>query len=269
MASEPYPELPSVLDRFLAGVQNALGRNFVGAYLVGSLATGDFDLDSDVDFLVVTFDELREQDVRSLKANHENIHKLGCYPARHLEGSYISLEKLRRTDHVGIEPLWYVDNGSTSLERSLHDNQWHVRWVLRERGITLAGPNPKILLDVIQKEMLYKEGVQAIQDLERRFLVDIEQPFGWFNKRFGQSFSVLTTCRMLQTCQTGTVESKRSAAKWAERVLDPEWHELIRKAWSERVGVRFGEKVRLPAEKQLVEQTARFLGYARRLCTTR
>jgi aryl-alcohol dehydrogenase-like predicted oxidoreductase len=39
------------LQRFVAGVQNALGSNFLGAYLVGSLATGDFDLDSDVDFL--------------------------------------------------------------------------------------------------------------------------------------------------------------------------------------------------------------------------
>lgn len=42
MFNEVYPELPSVLARFLAGLQNALGTNFVGAYLVGSLATGDY-----------------------------------------------------------------------------------------------------------------------------------------------------------------------------------------------------------------------------------
>ena len=45
--SEPYPELPLVLERLAAGTQSALRENFVGAYLVGSLATGDFDLDSD------------------------------------------------------------------------------------------------------------------------------------------------------------------------------------------------------------------------------
>jgi len=170
MLGEPFPELRSVLDAFVAGVQNALGRNFLGAYLVGSLATGDFDLDSDVDFLVVTNAELGEQEVQSLQANHVKIYALECYPARHLEGSYISLEMLRRADRVGIEPLWYVDNGSTSLERSLHDNQWHVRWVLRERGIALAGPDPKTLLDVVHPDTLRREIVQAMQELERRFV---------------------------------------------------------------------------------------------------
>ena len=47
---EPYPELRSALERFVEGVQSSIKYNFVGAYLVGSLATGDFDLDSDVDF---------------------------------------------------------------------------------------------------------------------------------------------------------------------------------------------------------------------------
>ena len=267
LLSDPYPELPSVLDLFLSGIKNALGTNFLGAYLVGSLATGDFDLDSDVDFLVVTNTRLCEREVRLLQANHVHIHALGCYPARHLEGSYISFETLRRTDRVGIEPLWYVDNGSTSLEQSLHDNQWHVRWVLRERGITLKGPDPKTLLNVVHPETLRREIKQAMRDLERRFVTDIGQPHGWFKMRFGQSFTVLTVCRMLQTCQTGTVESKRSAVEWAEQALDPTWRELTRQAWAERTGVRYGEKVRQPAETQLVRETVRFLAYARSIVT--
>jgi hypothetical protein len=267
MLGEPFPELRSVLDAFVAGVQNALGRNFLGAYVVGSLATGDFDLDSDVDFLVVTHAELGEREVQSLQANHVKIYALEYHPARHLEGSYISLEMLRRADQVGIEPLWYVDNGSTSLERSLHDNQWHVRWVLRERGIALAGPNPKTLLDVVQPDTLRREIVQAMQELEHRFVAEMDQQPGWFEMRFGQSFTVLTVCRMLQTCQTGTVESKRSAVKWAGQALDPRWCELIRKAWTERTGVRYGAKVRQLAETGLVRETVRFLEYARRFST--
>jgi len=267
MLRAPYPELRSVLDAFVVGVQNALGKNFLGAYLVGSLATGDFDLDSDVDFLVVTNAELCEQEVQSLEANHVGLYALACYPARHLEGSYISLETLRRADRVGIEPLWYVDNGSTSLERSLHDNQWHVRWVLRERGIALAGPDAKTLLDVVHPDTLRREIVEAMQELERRFVAEVDQPPSWFKMRFGQSFTVLTVCRTLQTCRTGTVESKRSAVEWAERALDPTWRELIRKAWTERTGVRYGEKVRQPAETQLVRETVRFLQYARSFIT--
>ena len=47
MRSEAYPEMASVLQRFVAGIESVLGSNFLGAYLVGSLATGDFDLDSE------------------------------------------------------------------------------------------------------------------------------------------------------------------------------------------------------------------------------
>jgi hypothetical protein len=263
--SEVYPELASVLQQFVAGAQRALGSNFLGAYLVGSLATGDFDLDSDVDFLILTKAELGDAELRSLQTIHVDIHALGCYPAEHLEGSYLSTDLLNRADLVGIERLWYVDNGSTLLERSVHDNQWHVRWILRERGITIIGPDPKTLMHPIPSKALRTEAVNGLQKLRSHFVAAIDQPLGWFNMRFGQSFAVLTSCRMLHTCQTGTVQSKLSAVRWAEQSLDPTWRELIRKAWTERIGVRFGDKVRQPAETSLVRETAEFIAYAQSL----
>jgi hypothetical protein len=263
--SEVYPELASVLQQFVASVQNALRSNFLGAYLVGSLATGDFDLDSDVDFLILTKTEVGDAEVRSLQTIHVDIHALGCYPAEHLEGSYLSTDLLNRADLVGVERLWYVDNGSTSLERSVHDNQWHVRWILRERGITIIGPDPKTLMHAIPAEALRTEAVNGLQKLKSHFVAAIDQPPGWFNMRFGQSFAVLTSCRMLHTCQTGTVQSKLSAVRWAEQSLDPTWRELIRKAWTERIGVRFGDKVRQPAETSVVHETAKFIAYAHSL----
>jgi len=268
MHNEVYPEMASVLQRFVAGVQNALGLNFLGAYLVGSLATGDFDFDSDVDFLILTNAELSDAEVRSLQTTHVEIHALGCYPAEHLEGSYISKELLNRTDLVGIEPLWFVDNGSTSLERSIHDNRWHVRWILRERGITMIGPDPKTLLHPVPTGALRSEAVAAIQELKSRFAAEIDRPLGWFNTRFGQSFTVLTCCRMLYTCGSGTVQSKLSGVKWAEQSLDPAWCELIRNAWTERMGVRFGDKVRQPAQTMLLHETAKFMAYAQNLAET-
>ena len=263
--SEIYPELDSVLQRFVASVQDALGSNFLGAYLVGSLAIGDFDLDSDLDFLILTNGELSDAELESLRTTHVDIHALGCYPAEHLEGSYLSTNLLNRADLVGVEPLWYVDNGSTSLERSIHDNHWHVRWILRERGITIIGPDPKNLMHPIPAGALSSEAVTSLRKLKNLLVAEIDQPLGWFNMRFGQSFAVLTSCRMLHTWQTGTVQSKLSAVRWAEQSLDPTWRELIRKAWTERIGVRFGEKVRQPAETNLVDETVRFLAYAHSL----
>ena len=56
--SHPYPELRAVLNAFVDDISAELAGNLIGIYLVGSLASGDFDLDSDVDFFVVTKTEL-------------------------------------------------------------------------------------------------------------------------------------------------------------------------------------------------------------------
>jgi hypothetical protein len=260
--NDVYPELASVLHRFVARVQSALGSNLIGAYLVGSLATGEFDRDSDVDFLVLTKLELRQADVKSLEAIHRDVHALGSYPAEHLEGSYLPAELLDRPDAVGVEPVWYVDNGSTSLVLSIHDNRWHVRWILRERAVIMTGPDPKAFLPPISMEVLRGEAASSIQELAGRFIAELDRPIGWFNTRFGQSFAVLTCCRMLQTCASGIVASKLSAVKWAERSVDPGWCGLIREAWMERRDARLGEKLRQPAGRSAMHETAKFLAYA-------
>ena len=48
--NDPYPELREVLYTFVNEITAALAEDLIGVYLVGSIATGDFDLDSDVDF---------------------------------------------------------------------------------------------------------------------------------------------------------------------------------------------------------------------------
>jgi hypothetical protein len=259
--AEYQRELPVVLDKLVTDAQSALNENFLGAYLVGSLATGDFDLDSDIDFLIVTNEELTDPEVARIQSLHIEIHGLGSYSARHLEGSYLSKDTLTQPDLVGVQPLWYVDDDSALLERSVHDNQWHVRWILRERAIILAGPDPKTLLPQVPIEALRNEMQSSVETLRAHFIAELDKPLGWFNTRFGQSFTVLTCCRILHTQKTGTVDSKLAAVRWAEQSLQKEWQDLIRQAWTERGGVRFGVKVRQLADSKLLQETARFIAY--------
>jgi predicted nucleotidyltransferase len=123
---QPYPELRGVLNIFVDEITAQLRDNLVGIYLVGSIASGDFDLDSDVDFLVVAKTELTEADMKPLQDIQIKIHDIDCYPAKHLEGSYISVDDLNNWSIVGEKKLYYFDNGSTTYEQSTHDNKWHV-----------------------------------------------------------------------------------------------------------------------------------------------
>jgi predicted nucleotidyltransferase len=256
-----YPELPMVLEQLIMGVKEILGNNLIGVYLIGSLATGDFDLDSDIDFLVIINDELSDETVQELQNMHREIYTHDCYPAHHLEGSYMSLKILNDAESVNKTTLWYLDNGSTTFERSIHDNRWHVRWMLRENGVALFGPDPKTLVPPVPIDKMRIEIGDIMHVLEKGFMEELDQPLSFYNTRFGQSFSVLTICRMLHSIETGTIQSKLAGANWAKQALDPQWRNLIDQAWEERKGVRFCVKIRQPAERELLDKTAEFIEY--------
>lgn len=258
----PYPELRKVLDIFVAEIQAELEKALVGVYLVGSLATGDFDLDSDVDFLVLINTELTETNKKRLKDIQIRVHELDCYPAKHLEGSYISINDLNDWSAVGEKKLYYFDNGSTTPEQSVHDNNWHARWILRERGITLIGPAPATLLAPIPTSELRDEMKTSMHQIKVFFAAALNQPLNFFNSQFGQSFVVLTYCRILHTLHTGEVQSKKAGVQWAEQFVNPEWSEFIDRAWNDREGVRFGVKIGQRADEKLLYQTLEFIKYA-------
>ena len=72
--THPYPELRDVLKRFVAETRAILAENLLGVYLVGSLASGDFDLDSDVDFLVVIDQDLTDTIAHTLETIQRTIY---------------------------------------------------------------------------------------------------------------------------------------------------------------------------------------------------
>ena len=54
------PAANALLRELYTRVRELLGEQFVGMYLDGSLTSGGFDQDSDIDFVVVTRDEISE-----------------------------------------------------------------------------------------------------------------------------------------------------------------------------------------------------------------
>jgi predicted nucleotidyltransferase len=260
--NEPYPELRDVLYTFVNEITAELAENLVGVYLIGSIATGDFDLDSDVDFLVVTNTELTETNIKSLQETQIRIHDIDCYPAKHLEGSYISIGDLNNSHTVGEKKLYYFDNGSTTFEQSTHDNKWHVRWILRKRGITLIGQKPEKIMQSIPLVELSNEIKMAMLADMKAFEDEINRSRSFWNSRFGQSFAVLTYCRMLHTLHTGTVQSKKAGVIWAKQFVEPKWVKIIDQAWEEREGVRFLVKIRQRAEQTVLYETLDFIKYA-------
>jgi len=260
--THPYPELREVLAIFVAEIRAELAENLVGFYLVGSLASGDFDLDSDVDFLVVINTELTEANMRNLQTLQKKVHDIDYYPAKHLEGSYITITDLNDWGTVGEKALYYFDNGSTTFEWSVHDNNWHVRWILRERGVALIGKEPETILGPVPPNELFREMKTSMAQNMKGFEESVNYPLNFWNSQFGQSFAVLTCCRILHALNTGTIQSKKVGAEWAKKFVESKWIKLIDQAWNDREGVRFCVKIGLRADAELLNETLAFMKYA-------
>jgi predicted nucleotidyltransferase len=250
-----FSELDGVLEALVSGVREVLGQNLVGVYLQGSFAVGDADDWSDADFLVVTEEPVGERERPELDELHRRLFDLPLHWAKHVEGSYIDRRLLRTPDPARTK-LLFLDHGSQELVWDDHCNTSYVRWVLREHGILLAGPNPRDLVDQMSPDLLRDEARERLPEW-----VEWAQGLAELN-RWQQPYIVISLCRILWTIEHGTVVSKRAAGEWALGVLDPEWSPLIQHALDDRpdpVG-----RWHQPAAAGDVERTRAFVGYVSR-----
>lgn len=228
-----YRDVNALLDTLLAGTRRILGSDLIGMYVHGSVATGDFDPDrSDIDFLVVSRDELPAQTVSALQAMHARIAASDLKWVKNYEGSYIPQRAIRRHDPAhSRHPVIRVD-GSFGVDE--HGSEWIIqRHVIREHGIVLAGPSPETLIDPISADDLRL----AVSRLLREWwMPQLDDPFRLYSSEY-QAYAILTMCRALYTIEFGAIASKRQAARWAQKALGGTWVGLIESAVKWQRGV--------------------------------
>jgi sugar phosphate isomerase/epimerase len=227
----PYPDVNAVLQELLAGAQSALGSNFLGLYLYGSLASGDFEpKTSDIDFVVATAEPPPDEQVAALEAMHARLAAGGAKWAAKLEGAYIPRQALRRYD-PGAAPCPSINEGSFRVGGFGSD--WVIqRHILREHGVAVAGPPPATLIDPVGPGEIRR----AVQEtLEEWWAPMLQHPERLRGGEY-QAYAILTMCRALYTLVRGGIVSKPAAARWAQTELGEQWAAAIERALAWRHG---------------------------------
>ncbi len=221
-----YSEVEATLNDLQSRVQGVLGAQIAGIYLYGSLATGDFDpRTSDIDFVVVTTDELPVETFPVLEAMHRSLATSGSAWAVKLEGAYLSRAALRRHDPAD-RPRPYVNEGRFHLARLGSD--WVIqRHVLREHGVTVFGPAPETVIDPIPPGALRQAVLEELSNWWEPMLL---HPDPRLSGRTYQAYAVLSMCRVLYTVHHAMVTSKPVSARWVLVSIDQRWHGLIEDA---------------------------------------
>jgi hypothetical protein len=212
-------------------VQEVVGSEFVGMYLYGSLANGDFQPDrSDVDVVVVTVDVLAEPVVSALAAMHRALVSEGHPRAAKLEVAYLPAAVLRRhaPEHP---PVPVLNEGQFSGEVLASD--WIIqRHQLRVQGIVISGPELTAMIDPIDPRAFQ---LAVCANLREWWAPMLERPARLHDYGY-QPYAVLSMCRTLYTVEHATQVSKSGAARWALQTLPQDWAPLVEAALSWRSG---------------------------------
>jgi hypothetical protein len=223
-------DVTQMLEALLAGLQRELGEDLVGVYLRGSLALGDFiPATSDIDVLAVTERPITDAQFATLAALHAQIVGLPNPYANRMEIAYIDRAALKRFESGRLHPT--LGQGEV-LAWSEHRNNWILeRWTVRERGVTLRGPDPRTLIDPIGPDELRA----AVRARLRDWADWADQPDDpdWLLPRAHKAYVVETMCRALSTLACGELWTKPRAVAWAIASLPEPWRSTVARsqAW--------------------------------------
>ncbi len=227
----PYPSVNTVLDHFASNTQAILGSHFVGFYVYGSLALGDFNPEtSDIDFIVVTDAELPEDHIAGLRQLHGAFAASDSRWAEKIEAAYIPLVAL---NHRAPTEAKYpqIEKELGFVLQPLEIGWPFQRYTLREHGLVVVGPPPRTLIQPVDPADMRRALIAIVSG----WLAQAQHDPSWLdtgNQRGAQAFVVLTLCRSLYFLNHGTLASKPASAHWAMEALKthPRWPALIERA---------------------------------------
>ncbi len=228
----PYPEVNAAAQNLLTEISDVLGAQFVGMYLLGSLALGDFQpQSSDLDLLLVTTAALADETVAALRELHQRFDHTTSQWARHIDAVYLPQEALRERFPTADRFPTLEWQGLLALEPL--EPGWPIqRYTLREHGVVVSGPNPTTLLDPVHPDELRQASMGIVEEWQAQAQRDPSWVV-WLQERSNYTGVALTLCRLLYTLHSGSVASKPAAALWVAGTLTGRFSALIRRATGE------------------------------------
>ena len=239
-----YGEIKDLLQHLLLQLNSILITKFVGMYIGGSIANDSFDpITSDIDCYVITSSPLSKQMRNKIEEMHQRF-----YLSEHPYAKKIELSYIPQNDFLNFNPNHtrpYFNEGRF-IQAHYGSNFVIELFVLREKGLTLIGPNIKDLI----KKISTKDLKQAIKNNIHEYWEPTLNSLSKFEKSDYQVFAVLTMCRTLYSLKTDLIASKIEAGYWVIH-HHTHWKDLIEQALAWKPNIEFNR----------IEETLKFIKY--------
>lgn len=207
------PEARGVVEAFRLGLAEALGRNLVGAYLIGSIAFGVRERHAgDVDFQVILRRDLNPKERSALGTLHASL--VREYPlGEELDGYYLPVSKARRSRRPTGLAYW----AEGRMRRGGSDETWalHRAHIRQGAYVVLAGPDPRGIYPPASWPEIAKE-------------LDHELAFTARALSRYPVYGTLNLCRLAYSwTERNPVVSKEAAGTWALSRFPRRWRRFI------------------------------------------
>jgi hypothetical protein len=248
-----------LLHEYLTLMEQALPGFVAGFYIHGSVALGAFEPGfSDIDFITVASRRCTPEDIAHLTKIHRALEDK--YPGCLLSGSYLQWSDLGQFEET-IEPAPYYHDGvlHASGYNDVNAVTW---WLLKHRGLAMAGPDPKALDFTVDWPQLI---VKMRRNLNTYWVMFTRDParIVWLFSNYGIQWTVLGVLRQFYTFREQTIVSKGEAGAYALDHLPARWHRLVQEALHIRKH-RVGSLYRFRITRAI--EAHRFLRYIIDLC---
>ena len=222
-----FPEVNTILNTIESSVLEILQDSYLGLYLFGSLAIGDFDIEtSDIDLVVATHTNLQDSQIALLSQFHEKLFSFNLPLCTELECLYLSKDNLRR--YVPEKTICYkIDRGDRKLVKEILDIDWKINlFSLYNYGKTLSGPPITSIVAPISIDELK----DSVLELINFWWLPMSQNPEKLKHEGYRFYAVLTMARMLATFDLKKIISKKEANLWSQENLDNRWKDIVLKA---------------------------------------
>lgn len=214
----------NILNQIIGGFTNILNENLVGIYLHGSLATGYYTEESDIDIIIITNSPLSFNTKRKII---DEILSIKNAPKKGIEMHVI----LKEHSKILIYPTPFDLHYSNShKERYMNDKNYICggrNWtdkdlgthftILKKRGICLCGEAIEMVFCDVPKSIYIDSIIYDLKDI----LSGINE---------NPEYYILNSARTLSYLDDDKVVSKLEGGEWAKDKLPNEFKPLIQHA---------------------------------------
>jgi hypothetical protein len=227
----PEPSQPT-LQHYLMLIDQQLPDLLHAFYVEGSIALGGFnERFSDIDFIASLKHQITPAEIDTLRRTHQIINK--NYPRWRLEGRYLPAQTFDQGSQRS-EPHPHYHDGVLHLNGHFELNSVE-GWILKNRGITLRGPEPQALpftidwaaLIIAMRQNLNSYWVQWTNRPTRLLMMLTDWGIQW---------AVLGVLRQFYSFRENAITTKARAGEYALTCLPARWHPLIQEALRIRAG---------------------------------